>query len=227
MLLIYKRVMKKIPIYLMPGLAAGPEIFKNLELDTEKYVLHYLKWIPPLSVEERIDDYAARLSNEIKEENPVLVGVSFGGIMVQELAKFLTPRKIIIVSSVKSPNELPRRFKFAKFTKIYKLFPIKVIENFEDYAHFFLGKSLQKKADLYKKYLYVRSKESLKWSIYNIIKWEQIKPIDNIIHIHGTADMVFPIKNIKNVIKIKDGTHIMIITKAKKISKIIDTILTF
>jgi esterase/lipase len=219
--------MKKIPIYFMPGLAAGPEIFKNLELDVEKFTFHYLKWIKPLAVAERIDNYAFRLSTEIKEENPILIGVSFGGIMVQELAKFVNPKKVIIISSVKSPNELPGRFKFARFTRIYKLFPIKVIENFEDYTKYFLGKSLKKKADLYKKYLYVRSKESLKWSIYNIIKWEQIKSIKNIIHIHGTADKVFPIKNIKNAIEVKNGTHIMILTKAKEISKIIDTVLTF
>ena len=211
----------------MPGLAAGPEIFKKLTLDKEKYTFHYLKWMKPLDVEEKIDNYALRLSAKITEENPVLVGVSFGGIMVQELAKFLNPRKVIIISSVKSPDELPQRFRFAKFTKIYKLFPIKVIENFEDYTKYFLGKTLKKKADLYKKYLYVRSKESLKWSIYNIIKWEQIKPIENIIHIHGSADSVFPIKNIKNAIEIKEGTHIMILTKAKKISKIIDKVLTF
>jgi esterase/lipase len=219
--------MKKIPIYFMPGLAAGPEIFTNLELDEEKFTLHYLKWINPVSVAEKIDKYAFRLSKEIKEESPILIGVSFGGIMVQELAKFVHPKKVIIISSVKSPNELPGRFKFAKFTRIYKLFPIKIIENFEDYTKYFLGKSLKKKANLYKKYLYVRSKESLKWSIYTIIKWEQIKPTENIIHIHGDADMVFPIKNIENAIKIKNGTHAMILTKAKEISKIIDTVLTF
>jgi esterase/lipase len=219
--------MKKIPIYFMPGLAAGPEIFTNLELDPEKFTLHYLKWINPVSVAEKIDKYAFRLSKEIKEESPILIGVSFGGIMVQELAKFVHPKKVIIISSVKSPNELPGRFKFAKFTRIYKLFPIKIIENFEDYTKYFLGKSLKKKANLYKKYLYVRSKESLKWSIYTIIKWEQIKPTENIIHIHGDADMVFPLKNIENAIKIKNGTHAMILTKAKEISKIIDTVLTF
>lgn len=219
--------MKKIHIYFMPGLAAGPEIFKKLTLDKEKYTFHYLKWMKPIDIEEKIDNYALRLSAKITEENPVLVGVSFGGIMVQELAKFLNPRKVIIISSVKSPDELPKRFRFAKFTKIYKLFPIKVIENFEDYTKYFLGKTLKKKADLYKKYLYVRTKESLKWSIYSIIKWEQIKPIENIIHIHGSADIVFPIKNIKNAIEIKEGTHIMILTKAKKISKIIDKVLTF
>ncbi|QOD61184.1 alpha/beta hydrolase [Polaribacter haliotis] len=218
--------MEKTPIYFVPGLAAGPEIFENLELDLEKYSLHYLKWIKPLALEEDIDNYACRMSDEIKEKNPVLVGVSFGGIMVQEMAKFVNPRKVIIISSVKNENELPKRFKFAKFTKVYKFFPTVVVENFEEYARYFLGKSLKKKAALYKKYLSVRSKKYLKWSIYNIIKWKQLNPLDNIVHIHGTKDNVFPFKNVKNAIEIKGGTHIMILTKAKKITKIIDEVLT-
>jgi pimeloyl-ACP methyl ester carboxylesterase len=218
---------EKIPIYFMPGLAADSKVFENLEFDTNKYSLHYINWIMPLSSSENIASYASRLLHQVKEENPVLIGVSFGGIIVQELAKFIATKKVIIISSVKHQDELPIRFKFAKKTKIYKLFPTKLIENFEDYLGLFLGKSLKKRADLYKKYLSIRSKEYLHWSIASIIKWEQTKSIENTVHIHGTNDAVFPIKNIKNVIKIEGGTHIMILTKAKKISKLIDTILTW
>ena len=218
--------MEKTPIYFMPGLAASPKIFENLAFDLDRYTLHYLNWIAPQSSEEDIGSYACRLSAQIKEKNPVLIGVSFGGIIVQELASYVNPKKVIILSSVKHHDELPKRFNIAKLTKIYKVFPTKVIENFEDYLGFFIGKSLKKRADLYKKYLSVRSKEYLQWSIATIIKWQQTKPIKNIVHIHGTNDAVFPIKNIQNTIKIKGGTHIMVLTKAKKISKIIDTVLT-
>ena len=218
--------MSKTPIYLVPGLAAGPEIFENLELDKNKYELHYLKWNRPLALEEDIDNYACRLSDEIKHKNPVLIGVSFGGIMVQEMAKFVNPQKIIIISSVKNKSELPKKFKMARFTKIYKLFPTKVVANFEDYAQYFLGKSLKKRADLYKKYLSIRSEKYLKWAIYNVLKWEQKDITQNVTHIHGTKDHVFPIKNINSCINIEGGNHVMIITKAKKISKIIDEILT-
>ena len=218
--------MEKTPIYFMPGLAASHKIFENLEFDLDRYTLHYINWIEPQTFEEDISSYACRLSAKIKEKNPVLIGVSFGGIIVQELASYVHPKKVIIVSSVKHHDELPKRFKLAKLTKIYKVFPTKVIENFEDYLGFFIGKSLKKRADLYKKYLSVRSKEYLQWSIATIIKWQQTKPIINIVHIHGTNDAVFPIKNIQNTIKIKGGTHIMVLTKAKKISNIIDTVLT-
>ena len=221
-----EKLMKKTPIYFVPGLAAGPEIFENLEFDKEKYELHYLKWLTPLALEETISNYAMRLCEEIKSEKPVLVGVSFGGIMVQEMSKFLDTKKVIIISSVKQKSELPKKFHLAKFTKAYKLFPTKVVANFEDYAQYFLGKSLKKRAKIYKKYLSVRSETYLNWSISKVINWNQKKPLGNIVHIHGTKDHVFPVKNISDCIEIKNGTHVMILTKAKKISKIIDDVLT-
>lgn len=218
--------MTKIPVYFVPGLAAGPEIFEHLELSSEKYELNYLKWIKPLALEESISNYAMRMTDNITHKNPVLIGVSFGGIMVQEMSKYIDTKKIILISSVKSNNELPKRFKMAKFTKVYKFFPTKIVSNFEDYAKYFLGKSLKKRAEIYKKYLSVRGKTYLNWSINSILNWKQEKPQNNVIHIHGTSDHVFPIKHIHNAIEIKGGTHVMILTKAKKISKIIDETLT-
>ena len=44
--------------------------------------------------------------------------------------------------------------------------------------------------------------------------------LENVIHIQGDDDHIFPIKHIKNCIPIKKGTHIMVINKAKSISKI-------
>jgi|TARA_R100000789_G_C3004453_1_gene149700 esterase/lipase len=210
----------------MPGLAAGPEIFENLNLSSELYELHYLTWKKPLALEESITNYAMRMCDEIKHKGAVLVGVSFGGVIVQEMSKFLETKKIIIISSVKSKEELPKRFKIASKSKIYKLFPTKLITNFEDYAKYFVGKSLEKKAKLYKKYLSVRNKKYIKWSIHNAINWNQEKPLKNVLHIHGTKDEIFPFKNINNCIEIENGNHSMIILKAKEISNIIHEKLT-
>jgi hypothetical protein len=167
-----------------------------------------------------------RMCEDVKRDNPVLIGVSFGGIMVQEMGKFLTTKKIIIISSIKSKEELPKKFKLANFTKAYKLFPAKLIANFEDYTKYFIGKSLQKRAEIYKKYLSVRSGPYLHWSVYNVVNWQQVESQIGLVHIHGTKDKVFPIKNIKNTIEIEGGTHSMILIKAKIISKHIHESLT-
>lgn len=218
--------MHKTHIYFMPGLAAGPEIFEHLELSPEKYELHYLVWKKPLALEETIANYAMRMTDEIKHKNPVLIGVSFGGIMVQEISKLIETKKIIIISSIKTSKELPVRYKMAKFTKAYKLFPTGLVSNFEDYEKYFIGKSLKKRAEIYKKYISVSGKTYLNWSISNVLNWVQEKPPKNILHIHGTNDHIFPIKHINNAIEIVGGTHAMILTKAKQISKIIDETLT-
>ena len=49
----------------------------------------------------------------------------------------------------------------------------------------------------------------------------------HLIHIHGEKDEVFPSKHIKNSIEIKNGTHVMILNKAKTISKILEKECTF
>ena len=213
--------MKKTHIYFVPGLAANTKIFKNLTFPKEQFELHFLEWFLPLSKDETLENYAHRMCETVTEKNSILIGVSFGGIVVQEMAKFIDVKKIIIISSVKSIKELPKRLQFAKFSKIYKLFPTKVIENIESYTKYFFGNTLKKRAELYKVYLSIRNPLYLHWAIHNILHWQQKKPLKNLVHIHGTKDRVFPIKHISNCIEIKNGTHVMILTKAKKISKII------
>ena len=61
----------------------------------------------------------------------------------------------------------------------------------------------------------VKDKKYLDWSIENVLLWKQNKINENVIHIHGDADEVFPIKNIQNCIVVKGGTHIMIVNKFK------------
>ena len=214
----------RIHIYFMPGLAASSKIFEHIKLPEDKFECHYLEWLFPLSVKESIENYAKRMAEFVVEENPVLVGVSFGGIVVQEMSKHLKTRKVIIISSVKSNTEFSKRLKVLQQTKAYKLFPARVISNLEYFSMMAFGEFTKKRLSLYKKYLSVRNPNYLTWAIYHVLNWQQTTPQQNIIHIHGKEDHIFPIKNIKNCIPIEKGTHIMILTKAKSISKIISDI---
>ena len=214
-----------IHVYLMPGMAASPKIFEHIKLPENQFKIHYLEWIIPVD-KESISEYALRLSKGIKHDNIVLLGVSFGGVLVQEINKHIKVRKLIIVSSVKSMHELPKRMLITKLTKAYKLVPTQLASNIDAFAKYAFGSNVNKRLELYKKYLSVRGTKYLKWSIHNVLHWSQEKSLTDIIHIHGTEDHVFPYKNIKNPIKIEEGTHVMILTKAKKISQIIHESLT-
>ncbi|APG64329.1 alpha/beta hydrolase [Tenacibaculum todarodis] len=212
----------KTHIYFVPGLGANTKIFNNIKLPEELFETHFLEWEIPSEKEESISNYAKRMCAKITHENPVLVGVSFGGVMVQEMSKIINTKKVFLISSIKNNGELPKRLQLAKATKAYKLFPTTMVENFEAYEKYFLGSNLQKRKELYKTYMSVRDPKYITWAIYNVLHWKQEKSFDDIIHIHGTEDGVFPIKHIKNCIKVEKGTHVMILNKAKIISKIIE-----
>ena len=215
----------KTHIYFMPGLAASSRIFEHIHLPEEKYELHFLEWLMPESTNESIENYCKRLSKNITHKNPVLVGVSFGAMIVQELTKFIKPQKIVVISSIKNNHEMPRHFIFMQWTRIYKLFPSGRISKLNGFPTFGLSRSLKRKMELYNKYLAVRDKVYLDWAIYNVLHWKSKDDTINIVHIHGSKDEIFPIKYIKNSIIIEGGTHAMIITKAKKISQTLEELI--
>lgn len=204
--------MTKIPVYFMPGLAASSAIFERIQLDEVVFEVHLLEWEIPRQ-RETLHSYAKRMSSKIEEENVVLVGVSFGGVLVQEMAPFLKVRKLIIISSVKTNLEVPLRMKIAKSTKVYKLVPTTLLQNIEVLSNFNFGSAIQQRLKLYEKYLSVRDKNYLEWAIEQMLLWNRTKADKKVIHIHGDADEVFPIKNIKDCIVVKGGTHIMILSK--------------
>jgi alpha/beta superfamily hydrolase len=205
--------MSKIHVYFMPGMAASSLIFEKIKLPEDIFEMHLLEWFLPEKGEKLIH-YAQRMAQEVKHEDAVLIGVSFGGILVQEMKQFLKPKKVIIISSVKTNKELPRRMKIAKTTKAYKLLPTSLAQNVEALAKYAFGSEIVKqRLELYKVLMTRREKEYLDWAIEQIINWERVEIDPEVIHIHGDNDEVFPAKNIKEFINVKGGTHIMIIMR--------------
>ncbi|NNE33151.1 MAG: alpha/beta hydrolase [Winogradskyella sp.] len=201
-------------VYLMPGMAANPTIFEYIKLPEENYKIHWLEWQIP-NQKETFSSYAQRMCEFIEYENVVLLGVSFGGMLVQEMSKYLTLKKLFVVSSVKSHHELPKRLKLLKVTKAYKILPTQLIGNIDLLAKYAFGETIKKRVDLYKKYLSVDDKRYLDWAIEQVVCWEQEKPHPDAIYIHGDKDIVFPHSCGGKCIIINGGTHIMVINKYK------------
>lgn len=208
---------EKTPLYFVPGMAASGEIFKNLKFP-DNYEIHILEWLIP-EKGESLKAYSKRMSLRIKKKNAILIGVSFGGVVVQEMSEFLDLKKLIIISSVKTRSELPRRMKFASHTKAYKLIPTGLVLSAEDLTKFSIGPRSKKRLALYQEYLKVRNKQYLDWALEKMVTWKRVEKIENLIHIHGDQDIVFPIKNIDGCTIIKGGTHIMILNKGRVISQ--------
>jgi len=214
----------KIHVYFMPGMAAGPSIFKNIVLPSDTIEQHLLDWFIP-SKNMSLKDYALKMNEQIHHSNVVLIGVSFGGMLVQEMAKYIPVKKTIIISSVKKTSELPKRMRFAKHTNVHKLLPTGLVNNVALLAKYAFGETTTKRLALYEEYLSVRDKRYIDWSIDQIVNWSQAEIPENLVHIHGEKDPVFPISRIKDCIPVKNGTHTMIIHRAKWFNEHLPTII--
>jgi predicted esterase YcpF (UPF0227 family) len=91
-------------IYVISGLGADHRVFKDLCIPN--YELIHIKWIAP-KLNETISDYATRLSIPFAKENPIILGLSMGGILAIEIAKIISTKQIIILSSVQKRSNLP------------------------------------------------------------------------------------------------------------------------
>mgnify|MGYP001982821168 FL=1 len=199
---------------MMPGLAASSKVFENINIKSTKYSFHRLDWIQP-SRDESISDFCIRLSKKIKHKNPILLGVSFGGIIVQEIDKLINVKKLIIVSSVKTHNEYPKVFKIARDYNLNRALPFGMFDGLIKFSIKLNINKLYKRIDLAERYLTERNEQYLQWSVNALLNWKQTKFRTDLIHIHGTKDKIFPIENISNCIEIKGGRHEMIILRAK------------
>ncbi|MVX34986.1 alpha/beta hydrolase [Myroides sp. LoEW2-1] len=206
--------MNKIPVFFFPGMTSSSLIFERINIDLDIYEPFYFEWLPIVE-EQSLSEYCDRYIELMPQPNPVLIGVSFGGIIAQEISKKIEVRKTIIISSVRSSKEFPNLYRFARKTKLYKLLPTGKVNFFLKVYQFFLSKKHKERMIMYDKYLPLRSKGYLDWCIDKILNWNQESNLENVIHIHGEKDELFPIKNIENAIVLKGGTHAMILTKYK------------
>ena len=142
---------QKIPVYLMPGLAASSEIFEHIRLPEDRFETIRLEWMLP-EPGMSLSQYAETMCRQIAHPNPVLIGVSFGGMLVQEMARYIQPSRVIIISSIKSVDEMPKRLRVARYTKLHKLLPTGLLDNVEVLARYAFGEPVQKRLKLYERY---------------------------------------------------------------------------
>ncbi len=216
--------MAKTPVYMMPGMAANPKIFEYIKLP-ETYEIYYLHWIMPLA-DENLSRYTTRLLQQIKHENPILIGVSFGGIIIQEMAKQIPVRQLVLISTIKHHEEFSPFLKKSYQYYLYKLFPSKLMQYIDQFEKYSISKNFTRKMRLYKTYMDFNEPQYLNWAIAQVLQWKQTQKLSNFVHIVGEKDKVFPEKYIHQPkIVVPKGRHDMIIFKSGWFNKYLPALL--
>ena len=211
-------------VYIFSGLGADKRVFQKM--DFSEYNTTFVEWILPNRT-EKIESYAKKLTEQIKHEKPILIGLSFGGIIATEIAKLIETEKIILIASAKNKSEIPNYFRIAGKLKLHKLLPAKLMKMPNFLSFWFFGTENRNEKKILAEILKDTDENFLKWAIDKIVTWKNEIEHKNLIHIHGTADRILPINFVNCQIKVKNGGHFMTLNKAKELDEIVKREISF
>jgi pimeloyl-ACP methyl ester carboxylesterase len=208
-------------VYCISGLGADERIFSKL--DVPGTCFRHLHWLQP-EKDEDIGHYASRMISRVPVPDPVLLGVSFGGMMAVEMAKHAPGATVILVSSVKSRQELPPWMRFFSKLNLGNSLPDKPwrLPRLENH---FLGVETAEELALANEFRMHVDPVYLNWALAQVMNWPNDWQPSSLYHIHGSKDRMFPIKYLQPTHTIPGGGHFMIMNRAAEINGILTKIL--
>ena len=209
-------------VYVFSGLGADERVFHKI--DFSLYNVHFVQWIAPKK-NETIEDYSLRLAAQITTENPILVGLSFGGMMAVEVSKHISTEKIIIISSAKSKNEIPFYFRLAGKLGVTKIIPATALIKVNLFTNWFFSNRTVEDKKMLSAILNDTDPAFLKWAINTIATWQNTHCPYNLYHIHGDADRILPYKFVTCHETIKKGAHLMIVNRSAEVNELLNKLI--
>jgi pimeloyl-ACP methyl ester carboxylesterase len=215
-------------VYCICGLGSDERIFSKLNWGDKN--VHYLHWLMPRSGED-IAAYAQRMSERITEKEAILVGVSFGGILCIEIAKLINVQKVILISSVKTHHEMPRWMKASGKLSLDAIIPrgrlhaLRPLKLFSPVENYFLGAVTEEEKKLAHEYRKNIDPHYLKWSIHQVLNWKNEWIPENLFHLHGSNDKIFPCTLVHPTHTVASAGHFLVFQHPKEVSVILNDII--
>lgn len=211
-------------VYLFPGQGADARLFKHLELPPG-YDTVNISYPIPLK-RESLYSFALRFIEEIDQSTPyILMGVSLGGMICTELTDTLAPLKTILISSAKSIHELPGRYTFAQKVPFNRMIPKRITKGSARLLQGIVEPDRKYDKETFKDMLKKKDPFYIQRTVDMIIQWDRVSYSPSIIHIHGNTDHTIPIKNVQYDYLVEEGSHMMMMTKAREINLLLAEIL--
>lgn len=217
-------------VYCISGLGADHQIFTRLKVPGFEF--RPLAWFAPED-EEGMRAYAVRMRAGITDKNPILLGVSFGGMMAIEISKLIPGATVIIVSSIRERRQMPFWIKASGWSHLYRLVsPRSVRGSLSFFAgrmprleNHFLGVETVEDARLCREFRQQADPNFIGWAIRRIVHCQNDWLPASFYHIHGGKDGMFPLRRVEATHIVPDGGHLMVFNRAAEVSRLLGLIL--
>lgn len=209
-------------IYLFSGLGADERAFQKL--DFKGYALTFVDWVKPKK-KESMQEYARGLLAQIHTPKPILIGMSFGGMMAVEVAKLIEVEKLILIASCKNKYELPFYYRWAGSLQLHRIVPLAYFKNGNFLTSWFFSTKSSFDKRLLKQIQLDADTDFFVWAIREVILWKNTEAPADTIHIHGDKDRILPLAFVRPTHLVKGGGHLMTLTQYLQVNKILKEIL--
>jgi pimeloyl-ACP methyl ester carboxylesterase len=206
-----------LPLILLSGMAADASVFAPQRLMFRQLIVP--RWLKP-EREESLQSYAERMAEAVRPSGDcVLGGASFGGMLALEMASFLRPRALILIGSVRGPQELPRRVRmWRKLGPAASLLPIAPLQWSAGSAST-ARRWLPHLAGVARQFSQA-DEEVFRWSLRQLFAWNAAPNVPcPIFQIHGDRDRVLPIDRTRPDRIIRGGGHVISLTHASQVNE--------
>lgn len=204
--------------YLIPGLGADARVFRRLHLPGPAVVL---PWLPPLGPAETLAHYAARLAQAVPLGQPCwLVGVSFGGLLAQEVGRLRPLARVVLVASLGSPAQLPRGLRWARALGLHRLVPYGLLARLPWAAQWFFGARSGAEYRLLSDILRDTDPAFARWATAQLLAWRG-PGLPGAVRIHGTHDRLLPAGRAFIDYPVPGAGHFLVVSHARQLSAIL------
>ena len=204
--------------YLIPGLGADERVFRRLRLPGPSRVL---RWLPPAAPTEPLTRYAARLAAAVPADAPCwLVGVSFGGLLAQEIGRLRPLARVVLISSLGGPRDLPPLLRLAGATGLPRLLPFGVLKWLPRLAQWFFGARGGPEYRLLRQILRDTDPAFARWATAQLLAWRG-PGLAGAVRLHGTRDRLLPAGAARIDYPVPGAGHFLIVSHAARVSAVL------
>lgn len=210
-----------IPLILLPGLSASREVYQPQLMRFPDLIVP--DWPKPLRA-ETLSEYAERFAAILAPIGPcVLGGMSFGGMLAQEMARFLKPQGLILIATVRGPDELPLYAKAGHSMRgLIPWLPVGLLQQLTWFLECPGVRSIFPLRRILARQFRDADRDLFRWSLDQIVRWPDAPVVTcPIWHIHGDRDRVLPASRTSPNRIVPGGGHVLTLTHPSAVNDFI------
>ncbi len=210
-------------IILIPGLGADQRVFSRIgELPAEKLPLDWL----PVVRDESFPSYCQRLIDQYGiSSSDHLAGLSFGGLVAQQIAAMNGNAAVILISSFRDSRDLKWLFRGGLKSGAYRLVKHFRFKATDSWAAAYLNSGNKESKPLLQDMLQKTDPNLFSWSLHQIAKFKQVPDPGFKIHsLIGNRDRIVKMWDHEHQVVIDGGSHFMVYDQAEAITKALNSL---